>query len=103
MINLKKEKVIKTYANWKGDLDQYLKIGDLVDDEMMEYFITVLPPRTMTRGLIQIGEPYSHEKDQNGNYRATYATLKNTCYGWEYCGKCFAGTIENGKGIPRLL
>jgi hypothetical protein len=95
MINLQKSRLIKTFANWKNGLTQYLKIGDLVDEEMVNYFIDVLPPATFNSNLIQIGEPYSHEKDSNGNYRATYSTLKNTCEGWEYCGNCFRGDTKN--------
>lgn len=35
--------MIKTYANWKGDLEEYLQIGDVVDEEMADYFLNVLP------------------------------------------------------------
>jgi hypothetical protein len=29
---------VKTYAEWEGDLNQYLEIGDEVDEEMVDYF-----------------------------------------------------------------
>src|SRR5882672_4032241 len=54
---------MKTYAEWTGsgtDLAQFLSIGDAVDETMVNYFIEVLPPATMSADLVQIGEPYSH-------------------------------------------
>lgn len=41
--------------NWKGDLEEYLQVGDLVDQEMVDYFINVLPPAYMSGSLIQMG------------------------------------------------
>ena len=81
--------MLKTKANWKGSLSEYLKIGDLVDSDMFEYFISVLPPATMNNNCVQIGEPYDHIKNTSGKFKAIYATLKNTSEGWVYVGKCF--------------
>jgi hypothetical protein len=94
-----KTKEIKTYVNWKGSLNEYLKVGDLVDEEMTEYFINVLPPACWRSNLIQMGEPYSDAKDNNGKYRATYSTLQKTSEGWTYAGNCFRGTIDQGIEI----
>ncbi|MBP2657188.1 MAG: hypothetical protein H6Q69_220 [Firmicutes bacterium] len=69
--------MIKTYANWEGDLGAYLQIGDEVDQEMVDYFINVLPPACMNGECVQIGEPYSHRYDENGKWEATYPTLKS--------------------------
>lgn len=80
---------MKTYKDWKGSLNEYLQIGDLVDEEMVDYFLNVLPPITWNSHCIQMGEPYSHIGG-----RATYATLKNTEAGWVYAGHCFRGEIE---------
>lgn len=79
----------KTKANWKGDLKDYLKVGDYVDQEMADYFVNELPPATFSALLIQMGEPYSHI-----NGRATYPTLKKTSEGWQYIGHCFRGQCE---------
>jgi hypothetical protein len=80
---------MKTYENWNGSLNEYLQIGDLVDEEMQNYFIDVLPPATMNGTCIQIGEPYSHV-----NGKATYPTLKSTGKGWAYAGHCHRGETE---------
>jgi hypothetical protein len=80
---------MKRYANWKGSLNDFLEVGDLVDEEMMEYFINVLPPETFTSSCIQIGEPYSFVAGAE-----TYSTLKWTYDGWMYCGNCHSGRTE---------
>jgi len=82
--------MIKKYSDWKGDLGDYLQIGDLVDEEMVDYFINVLPPACMSGGVVQIGEPSSHVEG-----RATYPTLKKTSEGWVYAGTCHRGKTEN--------
>ena len=84
----------KTYADWKGDLSQYLDIGDVVDEEMADYFINVLPPATMSGHLIQMGEPYSHVEN-----KATYHTLVNTFDGWVYAGTCHKGSYEHKPSL----
>ncbi|WP_336775384.1 hypothetical protein [Paenibacillus sp. MMO-58] len=82
--------MVKRYADWKGDLHVFLKIGDLVDEEMVNHFLNELPPTTWTSSLIQMGEPYSHVGG-----KATYATLKKTSDGWAYAGHC-----HRGENIP---
>jgi len=92
--------MLKTYNEWQGSLSEYLKIGDEVDQEMVEYFINVLPPATMNGSCVQIGEPYSHREDsKTGKWRATYPTLKsNGQFGdnrkWFWAGDCFRGETE---------
>lgn len=86
---------VKTYENWKGSFSEYLNIGDLVDQEMVDYAINVLSPATMNYNMIQIGEPYSHREDKDRNWKATYATYVRTDEGWTYAGNCFRGQYTN--------
>ena len=81
--------MIKTYKNWNGSLNEYLQVGDRVDEEMVKYFINTLPPATLNGECIQMGEPYG-----NVNGKATFATLRNIGNGWEYAGNCHIGEIE---------
>lgn len=81
---------MKRYSEWSGTLSEYLKVGDLVDEEFVNYFINVLPPAFMSSQVIQIGEPYNHV-----NGKATYSTLKKTEKGWMYAGHCHKGEIIN--------
>lgn len=77
---------MKRYEDWTGNLHDFLEVGDLVDEDFVDYFIGVLPPATMNSHCIQIGEPYSHI-----GRRATYSTLVKTNEGWAYAGHCFRG------------
>jgi hypothetical protein len=77
---------MKTREQWGQShlsLNQFLQVGDLVDEAMADYFLEVLPPATQNSNLIQVGEPHS---DVNG--RPTFPTLKKTAAGWQYCGNC---------------
>lgn len=84
---------MKTRKGWAEsglNLNEFLQVGDLVDEDMADYFLCVLPPATHSMFMIQIGEPYSHV-----NGRPTFATIKKTAAGWEYRGNCHARqTIE---------
>jgi hypothetical protein len=73
---------MKTYAEWKGILTDYLQRYDLVDEEMVEHFINTMPPATYRSRVIQMGEPYSHTPSG----RATYLTLTKWENGWRYEG-----------------
>ncbi|MEK4983647.1 hypothetical protein [Bacillus sp. FSL K6-6540] len=81
---------IKKLEDWKGSLDEFLSINDLVDEQIADHFIEVVPPAFFSAGIRQLGEAYSHV-----NGKPTYATLRRTEEGWRYCGHCFIGqTIE---------
>lgn len=92
---------IKTLGGWhtfaekneKGDWDCYAHPGDLVDEEVYDYFLDVLPPRSMGRGYLQVGEPHSHRMNPaTGKVQATYATFQKVQKGvWMYMGNCFPG------------
>lgn len=80
----------KRYKDCNKPFTEYLQVGDIVDDEIAQYFIEVLPPVTMQFDLIQMGEPYSHVE-----CKATYLTLGRTSLGWQYKGICHKGQIIN--------
>lgn len=94
---------IKTMAGWhefaeknsNGSWDKYCKPGDLVDEGVYDYFLEVLPPRSMEKGYLQVGEPHSHQMNIiTGKWQATYATFRRVDAEkriWMYCGNCFAG------------
>ncbi len=90
---------MKTYSAWgesRQSLDHFLLIGDVVDQEMADYFVNVLPPASMSGLLIQIGEPVS---DVAG--RPTYATLRKDGTGqWIYAGNCHRGASVPPPPVP---
>ena len=53
-------KTKKEWDNSKQNLGQFLQVGDVVDDEMYDYFLGVLPPACNSATCLQIGEPYTH-------------------------------------------
>lgn len=57
---------LKTIEGWHksgcNSWDEYCKPGDMVDQGVADYFLDILPPRTMTRDYFQVGEPHSHEE-----------------------------------------
>ncbi len=89
---------VKEMSDWKADFDKDFNPGEYVEQEIVDYFRDVLPPRNMWPGYLQVGEPYSHAPDQDGQYRATYNTFVDVAPGiWKYLGHCFAGQQEHIK------
>lgn len=85
---------LKRYTDWKGSLKDFLQIGDEVDEDIVSYFLNVLPPVSWSSTLIQMGEPYSHVGG-----RPTFATLKRDGGRWFYVGCCHCGEstpVSNG-------
>lgn len=79
-----------------------VKIGDYVDEGVADYFISVVPPRTMKTDLVQLGEEYDNWFDPKINgTRPVYATIVKVAKGiWQFRGYCFRGDYEeNGKPI----
>lgn len=100
---------IRTIAGWTefakknndGNWDKYCKPGDLVDEEIYEYFLNVMPPRGMGRGYLQVGEPHSSAFDPEfGKWRPTYGTFQKIQKDvWMYLGNCF----PNGEWEPETF
>ena len=80
---------MKDMAGWHTagvDLSKYLEVGDAVSEDLMMYFLEVLPPATWRPALIQIGEPFDLV-----NGRATFSTIYRRHGGWFYAGNCHRG------------
>lgn len=74
--------------------EDYLEPGDKVDEDLIGYFLDVLPPRTNRAGLLQVGGEISTAKDVNGRWQPTYLTFKRQGGTWRYAGRCFEGSAE---------
>ena len=89
IFNLKK---IKTYKDWKGEITEYLDINDIVDNEIIEHFRNVLPPKIDTSYTLQGGEAYDHILDDKTNkYKGIYITFNKENSNWIYKGICYIG------------
>ncbi|WP_417301078.1 hypothetical protein [Enterocloster sp.] len=110
-MNLTTNTEIKTIKGWEKfadehsgentDWDAYCKPGDTVGEDVYDYFLNILPPRHLSQGLMQVGEPHSHMMNpETGKYQATYATFETIgksdgAIFYRYCGNCFAGSTKN--------
>ena len=77
---------MKTHIGWEGskqNLDEYLQVGDIVDDAMYDYFLCVLPPACNSAHYLQIGEPAKHDD----NDEPMFSTLKKVDGHWVYVGE----------------
>ena len=108
-MNLENKMEIKTLDGWhqfaeenkEGSWDKYCKPGDLVDEEVYDYFLDILPPHSMKRGYLQVGEPYSHRQNPaTGKWQATFSTFVQVGKGvWRWCGNCFSGGLFDADAI----
>lgn len=110
-MNLTKNTEIKTIKGWEKYADEhsgentdwgaYCKPGDIVGEDVYNYFLDILPPRHLSQTLLQVGEPHSHMMNpKTGKYQATYATFETVgkddgAMFYRYCGNCFAGSTQD--------
>jgi len=76
---------MKTYEQWLESgklLNDFLQVGDAVDEDLKMYFLEVLFPACMSDHYIQIGEP----TDYNAQGEPTFETLKFKDNCWVYMG-----------------
>lgn len=85
----------KSKDRWNFMWKDYASIDDEVSEDVIDNFTDILPPRTMSASMLQVGEPYSHEVDKDGNLKATWMTFEKVESKWYYRGHCFAGRTEH--------
>ena len=76
-----------------------VKVGDYVEEAVVDYAMNIVFPACMRSDCSQVGEPYSHYIDPDtGKLRPVFATFKHvTADKWQYCGHCFRGeNVERG-------
>ena len=64
---------MKTLQQWrtkKVDFGEFIEDGDEVDQELFDYFLGVLPPRSMKPGGFLVGEPVSSNDRGEAVYSA---------------------------------
>lgn len=90
----------KVYGtNWYYGINA-LDIGDLVEEEVVNTLVDMLPPACMRSDCTQLGEPSSHRTDEHGVTKSTFATFKKVAdKTWEYCGDCFRGENERYDSV----
>lgn len=90
---------VKTIDSWEGsglNFDDYCFPGDTVGEDIVDYFVNVVPPVTLRSDCVQAGEEHNIERDDSGKYRATYTTFHRTGDGrFRFDGYCFKGENQN--------
>lgn len=89
---------LKTLAEWQDcglNLNDFVAVGDKVDNALADEQMNCLPPLIMKHGYFQVGEPYNQEQDESGKWRSTWATFVQNGPNWTYCGLCFANDTVN--------
>lgn len=90
---------VKTMESWYGsglNFDDYCFPGDTVGEDVVDYFVNVVPPITLRSDCVQAGEEHSCERSDDGKYRATYTTFHRTGDGLcRFDGYCFKGENKN--------
>ena len=81
---------------WWGDIGEE---GDYVDEEIADWFLNCVPPKTYTTNMIQCGEPASSAKE--GTLYGTLVRVADDV--WEYKGACLKGTTNHGTPIPYVV
>lgn len=90
---------VKTMESWYGsglNFEDYCFPGDTVGEDVLDYFVNVVPPVTLRYDCVQAGEEHSCERGDDGKHRATYTTFHRTGDGrCRFDGYCFKGENKN--------
>lgn len=84
----------KTMEDWKQSdanyFNDFCKPGDLVGQDIVDYFVNSITPILLSDRLVQAGEAYSSRIDPEDNkYKSTYITFERMDNGWVFRGNCF--------------
>lgn len=104
LVRTEREKItggteIKTMESWSNSglsFDEYCFPGDVVAEDIVDYFVNVVPPATLRYDCVQAGEEHNTERDESGKFRATYPTFSKIGDGkHRFDGYCFKGENKN--------
>ena len=78
-----------------------LHIGDMVAEEVIDYFRNNLSPATDWSSLFQSGGVSCDRITPDGRLRPAFSTFKRVAEGiWCYCGECLKGESKERGEIP---
>ena len=93
------DRIERHISNTKA-ITEFLNINDIVDNEIIEHFRNVLPPKTDTSYMLQCGDAYDHILDDKTNkYKGVYITFNKENGNWIYKGVCFIGDNINRSNL----
>ena len=84
-------------SDWNNsglDFDDFFFPGDKVAEDVVDYYVNLLPPTTFSRKLVQAGEAHDtlpESNDPGARWHNTYMTFALKNGSWVYVGNCFKG------------
>lgn len=106
-------KTIKTLDDWRKSglrtWEDFCKPGELVTEDIVDEFVNSVPPVTLRNGIVQAGEAYSTQPDENGALKNTYITFtyhdKDSAGRslWRFEGYCFVGQTNDRAQVKTSL
>lgn len=89
-----KEMEVYTMEQWAKDRTFKAKPGQIVEESIYWQMVNCVPPRTLSRNYMQVGEPYGYDFEKHCD---TYSTFVREDGAWK-----FLGELPLGEGKPRL-
>ncbi len=88
-------------------LSSVLRIGDIVDYDVVNEFVIDVPPTSIKKDFVQAGEAYVYEKGSGSESRPCYLTFSKQDDEWIFRGACFEDSVINqgkqfGYAVPSV-
>lgn len=81
-----------------------LSAGDLVGQDVYNFFVDAVQPACLRSDCTQLGEAASIKIDENGHEKNVYETIRKIADGiYEYCGRCFRGENRERGSYPTYV
>lgn len=85
---------IYTMKDWERDGSLRLSPGMLVDVRIVRELKGGVPPAYMHYGVLQPGEPYTHDTETREHLYQTFIQCRNAFETWKYIGLCALGSVK---------
>ena len=87
-------------------LSSVLRIGDIVDFDVVNEFVVDVPPISFKKDFVQAGEAYVYAKGSGNESRPCYLTFSKQDDEWIFRGVCFEDSVNQsnqfGYAIPSV-
>lgn len=84
-------------SDWERDREFSPAIGQEVSEEIYWEMLNCVPPTYNGRNLMQVGEPYSTDKETRKHLYTTF--VRNESGKWVYVGHCLYGKTEDRPSL----
>jgi hypothetical protein len=86
----------KEYDETHQSFSSWARVGDIVDEQIVEEFRDCISPIAYDAMYLQCGEPYTHETNpKTGKWEPAFITFARELGSWVYKGICFYREYED--------